>query len=51
MAAYYLGGIMIKFARLNVKVAATPTTACASMAHGTAAGSFDGELMMMDNSM
>ena len=51
-AAYDLVGIMIKSGRLNVqsvKAVVTPTTA--SMAHGRAAGSFDWDLTMMNNSM
>ena len=52
MVAYDLGGITIKSTRLNVqlvKVVATLTTPSVSMAHGTAAGSFDGDLTTMDN--
>ena len=51
MAAYDLGGIAIKSAKLNlwsVKAVVTPMMA-SSTAHATAAGSFDGNSTMMDN--
>ena len=55
-AAYDIGGITMKSSWLNVqvvKVVVTPVTShsiCGLTAHGKAAGSFDGDSTMMDNS-